>query len=553
MKTFKIAGPFLLAIITLVIVSCKKDNTVESPDLSRNFRPTAIAATASGTNVKLVWNPSQFSAGKGVKYTVEISKDSTFKASVMDYTGTTDSAMITVTDDKLTPKQKYFARVKANASGSTAESAYAYSPSFTILGEQIFIQPPNGDLSSKTAKLKWTAATGLTNIVVTPAGGTGTSYPITAAELTAREKTITGLTGNVTYTAEIFAGTKSKGVTTFTTPVYNLVVSPSDNLVTAVANAADGDIIGLNPGTYDTKDAAGAYVNLLITQKTVTLQSVSGNPKDTKVNFKEITLKGTGAGVTLKGIEFDGLAATPAAAAYFINLVGMASDAEASNFKSITVDNCIVHNMGNCFFRGNRGGNNAHKMEDFKVNNSVIYDNQTVAAYSFFTMDKMEFKRLELTNSTFYNMGRAMISWSTAITVATKPVILIDKCTMNNWGSDGRDYILVDATSNLLSLTIQNSIFANTPKAGGAVGSNAVRGTNANNDMKFINNDTFKFTGGATTVAPLAFPAAVQQAGNKTVDLGWTATTTDFSIPAGSELRTASTTGGAIGDPRWVK
>jgi len=45
----------------------------------------------------------------------------------------------------------------------------------------------------------------------------------------------------------------------------------------------------------------------------------------------------------------------------------------------------------------------------------------------------------------------------------------------------------------------------------------------------------------------------VQSSANTTTDLGWTATTTSFTLPAGSALRTASTTGGAIGDPRWAK
>lgn len=542
----------LSLLLAVLMVSCKKDNVPSSFTPSQNFRPTGITATVTGIRAKLVWNASLFTT-KGTKYTVEVSKDSLFSSK--DYTTTVDTAGVVITDDNINVGQKYFARVKTNStSNGSGESAYAYSPSFTLVG--ILSTVATADLTSKTAIIRWTAATGLTKITITPtAGGASFDVALTAGDLTAGFKTVTGLTGNTAYKAEIFAGAKSKGVTTFTTPLYTRVLNPTDNIVDAVNAAADGDIIGLNKGTYDAKDATGAYAAIVFSQKNVTLTSVSGNPKDTKINFRELTLKGTGAGLVIKGIEFDGAPANATAnqALYFINLVGLNADADAATFSSITVDNCLVHNMGNCFLRGNRAANNAHKIDFIKVNNSIVYDNQVLNAYTFFTMDKMEFNRLELTNSTFYNIGRAFISWSTNITVATKPTMILDHLTMNNFGSDSRDYILVDANANLLSLTMTNNILANTPKAGGAVGANAIRASNAGNDMKFTNNDTFKFVGGSPTTAPLAFPAAVQQSGNKTTDLGWTATTTDFSIPAGSDLRTASTTGGAIGDPRWVK
>ena len=153
-------------------------------------------------------------------------------------------------------------------------------------------------------------------------------------------------------------------------------------------------------------------------------------------------------------------------------------------------------------------------------------------------------------NTTFYNVARAIISWATNMTVPQTPEILIDHSTINNWGFGGRNYILLDANANKVNFTVQNSIFANTPKPGESVGTTIMRAS-SESVVVFRNNDYFNLNGG-TDNTPLSFPDYMQMSDNLQVDLGWTATTTDFSLPSGSPLRTASTTGGPIGDPRWA-
>jgi len=259
------------------------------------------------------------------------------------------------------------------------------------------------------------------------------------------------------------------------------------------------------------------------------------------VNFKEITLKGDGAGIKLNGIEFDGAAG---AAAYFINLTGLTTDAEAAVFASIEMENCVVHNTVNCLFRGNRGAANAHKINLIKINNSMAYDNG--GSYTYFTMDKLDFTKLELTNSTFYNIGRALISWSTNLTGNAKPAIVVDGCTFNNFGSDGRNYVLIDANANPLDVVFQNSILYNMPKAGATIGTGLIRATGANTAVTYSYNNVFNVT------AAMPAYAYITAVANRAVDLGWTAATTDFKLPAASDLRTAGKTGGAIGDPRWT-
>lgn len=547
-----------LVIIFLIIIlalACRKDKETEEFNPDRFFAPGRIEVTSGETNVKLEWKPALHTSDS-VTYVVEVSKDSLF-AGAIDYTTETRQGTLTIADDKIQIKQKYFARIKVKGRDNTADSKWEYSPSFGIRGEQLFLAINDVELKDKSVLLKWRIIDGLSKIVLTPATGTPIDITLDATAQAAGEKLITGLTPQTAYIAEIFQGILSKGTIAFTTKepsIYTVVLSPTDNLIAAVANAADGDVIGLQPGTYNCVDATATYVNLVILQKNITIQSASNNPADTKVNYKEITLKGTGAGITIKGIDFDGGPANTAGAQalYFLNLVGLGADGEAATFTNIIADNCVIRNMGNCLFRGNRAGNNAHKIGTMRFNNCRIGDCLNLNSYTFFTMDKLEFVKLELINSTLNNLGRAFISWSTNITVGTPPTILIDQCTINNLGREARNNFFLDANANPVSITIQNTIIANTPYAGQTTGTTLVRASAAVTSILAYTN-TFKLTNGASPAVELTFPAILTPTSNKTIDLGWDGTATSFVLPVGSELRTSSSSGGPIGDPRWAQ
>jgi len=555
MKIFRHHRFLLAALMTLTVLACTKTKYNSDFDLPRQFKPGDISVSAGQTEAKLSWRPSLFTAGKNATYTVEVSTDSTFQTGVV-FTTVTDTTTVTVTDSVLLVLTDYYARVKANANGPTAASGWVKSNSFRITGEQIFLPILDVDLKDTSVLLKWTPSAGLTTIKITPAGGSASVITLTPADVAANRKKINGLSPLTQYTAEIYKNNTRKGSITFTTKehnIYAVTLSPGDDLVTAVANAANGDLIGLQPGTYNCTDGLGAYVNLVIQQKSITIQSTSNNPANTKVNFKEITLKGTGAGVTVRGIDWDGAAsnASGVQASYFINLTGMASDADPSVFTDVKIENCRVHNMGNCLLRGNRAANNAHKIDTILVNNSMIYDNQAFSAYTFFTIDKLEFHALVLQNSTFYGFGRAFISYSTNITFPVAPSVLIDHCTINNFGRDGRNNFFIDANANPGTIAIQNSIIATTPMPGQTVGTTLVRASTASASLSY--SDYFNLYDGAATPTALTWPSIVSQSNNQTIDLGWTAATTDFTLPAGSPLRTASSTNGAIGDLRWAQ
>ena len=539
---------FLPLALMVLVMACTK--TEDDPVLPRQFKPGDIKVTAGETQARLDWIRSQF-AEPGTKYRVEVSTDTNF-ASAAPISAEIDNNFYVLTENELEVETKYFARVKALSINSTAESGWVNSAGFMITGEQILFTPLDAELKDKSVTLRWRPTTGLTRIVLTPAGGTAQTITLDATDLDASLKLIEDLTPLTSYTAAIYAGNVRKGILSFTTKepsIYTIILSPGDNLVDAVTAAADGDLIGLQPGTYDCVDGGGAYVNLVVQQKSIAIASVSGNPADTKVNYREVTLKGTGAGIRLQGIGFDGLAAG-SNSLYFLNLVGNASDGEAADFKNIEVNNCLVSNMGNCLFRGNRAANNAHTIDTIRIVNSVVSDNRAINAYTFFTMEKLEFESLELINSTFNRLGRAFIGFSTNISLGNPPRILIDQCTINSFGRDGRNNFFADMNANTVNLTVSNSIIANTPMPGQTTGTSLVRGSNAVATLR--NSNYFNLSDGAATPTDLSFPSLVAQQNVTTVNLGWTNDTNDFTLPAGSPLRTASTGGGPIGDPRWA-
>ena len=549
MKDFvkKISQSFVpVFLVGVTMVACKKET--DSLEPMRMFTPAGTIKSDNGeTRVKLTWNPSLYTtASSGVTYTVEVAADTLFATPVI-LTVQTDTAGVVFTDEQLEIKTNYFARIRANALGDRPESKPVVSNRFRIRGEQIFSSVLGTDIKDKSVVLRWRETSDVTKIVVNRVGGNSPiEFDITVEDIEAQHKRLTGLTPNQNYVAEIFAGAKSKGTISFTTKEesnFTITVAPTDDLLEIIENAESGDVIGLEAGVHDYSAS-----NIVIAQKHLTIASVSGNPENTKVLFKEVVLKGTGAGVKLSGIEFDGEAGK---AAYFLNLVGMNSDAEEATFTSILVENCLVQNTANCFLRANRAANNAHKIESIGINNTIGFNNG-ISTYNYFTIDKLEFKKFDIKNSTFFNIARAFISWSTNITVPVRPDINIDQTTINSFGFGDRNNILMDANANPISFTMQNSIMANTPREA-TVGTSLLRAATTGSDVVVRNSNFFKLTTGATPEVAQTFPSYVQQSSVQTVDLGWTKTTTAFDLPAASPLRTASTTGGAIGDPRWAR
>lgn len=541
---FKKGWLLLLVLGIALVYSCKKEDPNEGLEAPRIFKPSGITVRTTETDAKITWTAPLLTSNLKLAYAAEFSQDSTFVTS--EFSMQTDTSGLLVADDKLKVRKKYYVRVKALSLNGQPESNWMVSRSFSISGEQFFSLINELEILETQVTLRWKVAAGLDKITLQKKDAAMVDYPINATEAAAGLKVITGLDAGSEYTAEIWQGAKSKGIRTFETlkpTVYATILNPGDDIVAAITNAANGDVIGLNPGTY----LAGTS-NYSIIQKAITLKSTSSDPKNTKVTFKEFILNGTGAGIKFNGIELDG---TPSGSAYFLNLVSGNSNADAANFEPIELFNCIVRGATTSFLRADRGSAaSTYKMDHITISNTLVYDIGSTLGYHFLHLNKLQFAALNIRKSTFYNVGRALITNSTVLT-SNPPVITIDYSTFNNLGA-GNHYVLLDAGANPVRFNVTNSIIANVPRVGATVNAAAVRATGAGSGVVFSNNNTFNFvaaSGGAT----LTFPTNITiMSGNQSTSLGWTNATTTFQLPADSPLRTASSEGGAIGDPRWT-
>lgn len=550
MKIFTHTDRYIYHFVTLIVMvitaACSPEDELAMP---RMFMPGGdIRITSGERDVLIAWDAALMTTGKTVTYTVEVSDDTLFATTA--FTFKTDTTAIVLTDNQLPIKKSFFARIKTDGINGAPDSKWRTSSSFAIKGEQLFLPLRTGDVKAISVLLRWVMASGITKMTLTAQDADVIEIPVSIQEDTNGEKQLKELQPNTVYTAEIFKEDKSKGTITFRTEAltnFGIVLSATDNLAFVLDTCASNTVIGLNPGVYDVKDQSGTYVNLVIRQKMVTIRAISDDPADTHVNFKEITLKGDLAGVKLSGIDFDGSAA---GAAYFLNLTGLSSDADPASFQDIEIDNCRIRNTTNCLFRGNRAANNAHKIGRIKIHNTIAGNNG--GSYTYFTMEKLDFSALEITNSTFYNIGRSFIGWSTNLTGNTRPTVLIDGCTFNNFGSDNRNNIVLDANANPITFTMQNCIIGNIPKPGGTVGTSLLRATSDASQLTYSYNNMFKMTNGAGSALVLPSYAYLSTGNNINIDPGWDASTTVFTLPANSVLRTAGKTGGPIGDPRWA-
>jgi|GEM_PF-2146340 len=540
-------GATVLAVANLA--SCDKTGGFQDPSFSRMFMPnSALKATTDATTATLSWGSSLYNdtAANKVYYVLQIATDAAFTSIVR--TDTTTALNKKYTDADLMVKKDYYAQVKVLGVNGAGDSQWLKGNKFSILGENLFIAPSGGDIQYYTAILRWRHQDGLTKVTLN-INGTSVDSLISADTLLIRN-----LTPNTTYSAELFKGATSKGTTTFTTKdagMFTKIIDPSANLITEINNAANGAVLGLQDGTYDC-----GGLNPTILQKNITIASVTGDPaKALIVNTKEIILKGTGAGLTISGVTFDGTTNNGAiGAAYFVVLNGLNAQGDATTFTKFTADNCIINlKVGaTTILRGSYGTNaNDQKIGNIKFNNCIANANITANSnYGAIMCDKLQFDSVILTKSTFYSLPRGIIGYATKMstrsgTSVTTPIVQIDQCTFNSFGQQARSAVL-DAYSKsdadalcAVNLTLTNSILANTPDAvaGTTVSAAAFTGFSGNSytlTNNFVYNCMTAATGGAAITWPGTAPTVVT--------LPWTATTTNFALPASVPNN---------GDPRW--
>ena len=337
-------------------------------------------------------------------------------------------------------------------------------------------------------------------------------------------------------------------------------LSQGDDLIQAVADATDGDIIELEPGFYKANRSA-----VLINNKSLTIKATDDASEKPKVYINKIELDSTLVNsLTIEGIDFSGYEIDSTTGAeldtlnndYFINLAS-----GLQQFGTITVRNCIIRNIYRAVLRADRS---TYTGTGFVFDNCIIYDIRDAEDnnYGPFRLNKnIQFTSFTLTNSTIYNVVNRIMDCENL--EGFHQDILIDNCTFYNFGGKADNRYLFDFKLNDdLNFIISDCIFGKTnTKAGDGVTDivlNGFRFTKAddegNQDPDNIELTTTAFTD--EFVIHGGFMADYEwnryEYNLEELDIDFADPDNgDFTLPDDSPALTMSADLGVIGDPRW--
>ncbi|GAB3533827.1 DUF4957 domain-containing protein [Pontibacter brevis] len=528
-KILKLVPVLLLGALAF---ACEDD--VEKLEPMRMFTPAGDVRAVSGeTQVKLTWPASLYTTNNsGVTYTVEVAADTLFQTPIV-LSVQTDTAGVVFTDEQLEVRQKYFARIKANALGERPESKnWVVSSGFTIRGEQIFQALLNSDITDRGVLLKWRERQGLTRIVLTPqnAAGEPAGEPIEVElaeeDLASRTKLVTGLSASTTYRAEIFRGNRLVGYQTFTTnaPVVGNVIdltSFTDRpsvLEDTLLQVESGSIVVLKKGVTYTISST------LDLDRSVTIMS------ENTVNPDKATIFFTSNFNIAEGSQIDSVV--------FKDVVMRSNDYGGTYVFNIdnpsTIGKIKFESSRAEIFRGiARIKTGGVTVDQFIVTNSII---DSLSNYGVLTVDNSgaTVNNIIFSNSTFYKIERPIVSKSGANS------IIIENSTFNEAPEAGR--YLIDYSSNNVSggITFRNNIVGRGKKVGE---DDAVKGIRAGSSTLITSSGSY---------ATSDYNATGNQIPNLTVYSGTAADLFQDPKNGNFTIKDPNFAGkSSAGDPRW--
>jgi len=492
MKTFnnKILRFFCPALLCLVlgVVSCKEDDDEEIDQL-RMFMPTGNISSASGENqVTLTWQESLLSNGQA-SYTVEVAADTLFETPVV-FTGVTDTTAITLTEEQLEVRQTYFARIKANAQGNTPESKWLTSNGFGIRGVQLFLDNPvkSTDLTEVGVILRFTSREDLTSIVLTDENGATQEIALTPADLSAGSVVIDNLTSRTTYTANILAGDRNRGTTTFRTkePLAGILIDlrgiegrPGvlQDTITLVPN---GSTIILKRGmTYTISATTSLDRSVTITSGTdLTIEELASIYFTSNFNIV--------AGSNISKIHFQdvNMSSDDATNRYIFNIN------QASAIETLSFDNVRAS-----MFRGLvRLQAQPTIITRFSLNNSVV---DSIGSYGIINVDVATsmVENISLTNSTIYKAEKVIVSRNNSSSV------LIENVTINEAPVSGQ-YLIDYSTSGTNNVT-DGIVLRNIILGTGKADSQTIRGIRSSTTTSVEVSNSYSTSDYVTTNFPI--------------------------------------------------
>ncbi len=493
---FKTSRLKVVVFMLFLAVACSKDE-VGQLALSRQFSPTKFTITNGETQSTVTWSASLFTISGQVTYAVEVSDNADDFSSPAYTTSTTDVSVV-LTDNMLAIKKDYYARVKAQGQDKTGDSNWLVSSSFRILGEQFLNPVTTENVIDESVRLTWRASSDLTKIILTPATGTPIEVDLTAADLAATLKQVDNLAPGTTYTAEIFAGTKTKGTQQFTTvaaltgnviDLRGISVALKPNILTdTLPDIPSGSIVLLKRGSGYALSAVYSLDRSVTIQSGLDFGTSLAIIKSTS-NFN-FPSTGTAAidSLVFKDLIIKG--SRPSNGSYNSDYLLNASF--AATVGKIRLENCTIKILRG-IVRGQTGAAGT-KFGNYIVNNCLI---DSIREYGIATASSTSaFANITITNTTMYR-ARRFISHA----VAGNSSITINNCTFNELvagtATPAANYFIdLNTLNSTNGISIKNTIFGkvwNETGAGTAVAgirtgtSTAVNASNSYYTSDFVN------------------------------------------------------------------
>ncbi|WP_291913914.1 DUF5123 domain-containing protein [Chitinophaga sp. CB10] len=391
-----------LVVILLAIAglgACKR--TEDDLAMPREFMPSGeISISSEDTVAILTWKAALYTTK--ATYTVDLSKDSTF--ATYEHRFTTDTSGIRINDNYLTPRAKYFVRVRTNNADSTKSSHWLTSKSFSISGEQWLINPAATDIIDKSAIISWKPAPGFVKLELKATSEPVITVALDAATSQAGHIQVNGLKAATTYNVEIYdAAGKSKGYITFKTkdgvPANGTVIDLSaisgrpSVLMDTIAVVPSGSTIILKRGENY------AFTSEVVLSKSLSIVAeISFNPNYPVITFNSAMNLSAGATidsvlfreVTLKGAVYTGSYVMNINKAGSIGKVNFEScnlemfrgvvrvqtaDAAGTAINTIGFNNCVIDSIADY---GVVNGNAQSALSNIRITNSTLYKMQKV-------------------------------------------------------------------------------------------------------------------------------------------------------------------------------
>ncbi len=345
MKIKNIYLGLMVGVLACAFTGCKDEVApeIEEIQLGRILSVNELTARIRNqTSVELNWNTRD----NATSYLVEFSEDSLeFGAIIAEKTLTVLPDELPVLVTGFAGETQYSIRVKCVAEG--LEDSNWTAAVFETAPEDIFGTIPLVNIGGDIATMLWEPGSEVTHFLIVPGN---VERPITDEEKAAGEATIEGLTGLTHYVVTLYNDDKRRGIREFTTLTEATVFTGGD-LVAAIAAAAEGDTLVLEPGEYT--------INSLAITKSVMI--MGQKPFDIPVIHGQLTCGTAVASVALKTLVFSGTAG--AYSQFFQTVAGC-------NLTMLSITDCEISGYTNNFIYNNAGGTYG----SIEISGSYVHD-----------------------------------------------------------------------------------------------------------------------------------------------------------------------------------